>query len=301
MPRPTLHLAAETDTSSRCGGFQENSGSCAWSLGGGSRRSSNTVYRFHHASGRCPSPIGGNERGGILIAFLIFMGLAVLGLSLYGVRWAQLWDSQRLRATCRAEMKSSYDEVGEKIESLIEMNSYIQYLRVTEKAAYAVIAGGAVTLCAPCIQIAYQTLQWIKRIRKVMRARQQYLITSANFTLLRTRSKVFAKLQEHSGELGLVQRQIAPRWSMPVRVGVRKADQDRELPKYELVPEFESRQKMELKWQSRYRPASGQENKWKLASTDLPESCGMTLENVGTKEKPRLKARPTQDKYFWRR
>lgn len=229
------------------------------------------------------------------------MSLVIAGLSLYSVRWAQLWDSQRLRGECRAEMRKTYEDVGEKIQDLIELNQTVEQLRIAEKAAYALLTASTLTLFAPGIQAATRALQLIRQARKAARMRQQWLIQSANFQLLRTRSKVFSRMRRLPDKLGLVRREINPRFTLPVRVAVRKADQDPQLPKYELLPDFERRQKMELKWQSRYRGATNREDKWKVANAELPESCGMTLENTGTKERPRLQARPTQDKYFWRR
>lgn len=276
----------------------------AWSRGDGpSRLHCATNSRSRPVNGRSRSPQG--EDGGVLIAFLLFASLVVAGLSLYSIRWAQLWDSQRLRAECRAEMRATYDEVGEKIRDLIEMNQTVERLRIAEKAAYALLAASTATLFAPGITAATRALQMIRQMRKVLRARQHWLIQSANFKLLRIRTNVFQRLGRLPTELGLVRRELNPRFTLPVRAAVRKADQDPQLPKYELLPDFERRQKMELKWQSRYQGAAAPNRErtspWKIANLELPESCGMTLENTGTAERPRFRARPTQDKYFWRR
>ncbi|MBX3016696.1 MAG: hypothetical protein KF767_02310 [Bdellovibrionaceae bacterium] len=202
-------------------------------------------------------------------------------------------------------MRATYDEVGEKIRDLIEMNQTVERLRIAEKAAYALLAASTATLFAPGITAATRALQMIRQMRKVLRARQHWLIQSANFKLLRIRTNVFQRLGRLPTELGLVRRELNPRFTLPVRAAVRKADQDPQLPKYELLPDFERRQKMELKWQSRYQGAAAPNRErtspWKIANLELPESCGMTLENTGTAERPRFRARPTQDKYFWRR
>lgn len=198
-------------------------------------------------------------------------------------------------------MKAAYDEVGDKIRALIEMNRTVENLRIAEKAAYALLAASTATLFAPGVKAALRMLDLIRKTRKILRARQQWLIQSANLRLFRTRAQVFRRLRGASRTLGLVEREVVPRFGLPVRVAVRKADQDRELPKYELLPDFERRQKMELKWQSRYRRAAGEEGGWKIANAELPESCGMTLENRGSRDRPRFAARPTQDRYFWRR
>lgn len=242
-----------------------------------------------------------DERGGILVAFLAFMTLAILALSLYGIRWAQLWDSQRLRGICRAELAQTYAAVGQKAQDLLEMNRTVENLRIAERAAQAALAAATVTLFAPGIEAALRTLEWIRRARKILRLRQKYLIHSANWLLFKVRLDLQRQLRATSGHLGLVDRQVETQWGLPVRLAVRPADQDPELPKYELMPDFERRQGMEFKWQSRYRAAGAREDQWKIANMILPESCGMTLVARGSTDRPRFEAQPTQAKYFWKR
>jgi hypothetical protein len=230
-----------------------------------------------------------------------------VGLSLYSIRWAQLWDSQKLRSICRAELTVVYDEVGDNARQLIELNKHIDSLRATEKTARAALAASSLLLYAPGIAAAQRALQAVDVTKRLLRIRQLSLINSSHLKLWKARQNISAKLKAQSGRLGLVHRRVKINWGLPPRLAVRKADRDQELPKYELKPHFEHQQKMELNWQSQF--TSAKEGRWSIAKTEslsiqkttLPESCGMTLRHTGTKDRPRFLAMPTQDKYFWKR
>lgn len=236
------------------------------------------------------------QAGGLLLAFLLLMSLVVAGLSLYTARWAQLYDSQKLRTICRGELSAIYTKVGDKTEDLLALNPKIKALRAEKILAQAALIAAAASGLAPAIKVAQLRLYSVKLRQNFIRARQRYLITTGNALLWTAPRVVFRKLHQSPKALGLVDREIRKQWTPPMKMGVRTADLHPDLPTYELVPDFQRRQTMELKWQSAFAPSNQREARWKITKSVLPESCGMTLKPTS---RNRFIAVPMQGKFFW--
>lgn len=239
----------------------------------------------------------GNQDGGILIAFAIFMGVVVLALSLYSTRWAQLYDSKRLREICRSELATHYRQVGKQIEGLLRLNTAVTAIRLEEKAAHAALVAALVAVNPPAVTAAQTWTKNIQMRKRLLRAAQQTLIRTGNLILLQIPLQVFRKLRREPRHRGLIVRDLAWMRGGAPKMAVQPADSDPILPKYELVPQFEKRQSVELNWQSRFHRSSGDTGSWLIANTNIRESCGMTLKNQGDNT---FTPAPTQDKYFWR-
>lgn len=233
------------------------------------------------------------EKGGVSLFLLCGLPLLLFALALFSWRWAQLYDSKTLRGLCRRELKEGLHRAGTQIESLLKLNAQVRAHRREKKSAEVALKAALLTLNPKLILPAQAWMKKVALQEEVLRALQFGYLSRGRLELHRAQSRALRALRGESGHRGLAERtleSLRPLIQFP-KLAVQIADAHHDLPEYELTPQFSERQKLELRWQSRFEERN---SPWSLPRLRLPESCGMTLTSD-------LRPIPSQDKFFWRR
>lgn len=233
------------------------------------------------------------EKGGVSLFLLCGLPLLLFALALFSWRWAQLYDSKTLRGLCRRELKEGLERAGVQIESLLKLNTQVRAHRSEKKSAEVALKAALLTLNPKLILPAQAWMKKVTLQEKVLRALQFGHLSRGRMELHRAQTRALRALSGESRHRGLAERTLeSPRPLVPLpKLAVQITDPRHELPEYELTPRFSERQKLELRWQSRFEERN---SPWSLPRLRLPESCGMTLNSD-------LRPIPSQDKFFWKR
>lgn len=233
------------------------------------------------------SPKPRDQNGSAVVLLLSILPLFIALYFLVMKDWGAQKLIQNQRLACESVLIETQKSVGNDIRALLALNLWMKAAKIEHKLAQAALAAAIVAANPPAIAAAQVALKATELQLKLLRARQLYLIQSANWHMFKGLKSAKDKIEQETQlerKQSLLLQGFALQWGLPsiTMLAVRTVEVSDPYPTYELKDGFTDKQTLSLTWKV---IASRKTNKFQKGAEQwtYQNSCGVSLKSEDKK------------------